>query len=264
MWGQGQVFTKKMRLQGYDTKITKVVLSGEGMMDSALKKAVMSAWEISSFEFCSEAEYQALKTNPSYYFLNYELQPEPDSLATLVNLVFHKGGTDNQQTLDAAFMVARLPVAYLSDGIVPGRNLNFVQAYIEIIQDYTVTYATLGHGSNSQSSFYLKKHRQNKKYYFSGLDLSGDISEGTKKKNFGGNTFEVLEDEKARIYNDRTPNAVVGIAIVPPDKSSRASCYKLMIGADDHQLYFYARHKIKTEQDFGFLPLDISIIARKR
>ena len=66
---QAKVYTKKVKLSDFPTKTTKVVLTGNDMLDNPLKNEVARRWHISPYEFCTIAEYDSIKTSPDYYFL---------------------------------------------------------------------------------------------------------------------------------------------------------------------------------------------------
>ncbi|MBQ5410254.1 MAG: hypothetical protein IIU20_00600, partial [Bacteroidales bacterium] len=67
--GQAQVYTRKEKLKDFTAKTTKVVLSGEEFLDEALKESVASTWTLSPYEFCTNEEFQKLKTSDNFYFL---------------------------------------------------------------------------------------------------------------------------------------------------------------------------------------------------
>ena len=72
--GQAKIMTKKFRLSDFTDRVTKVVLSGNEMMDSALKMEVSERWTVSPFEFCTAGEFAALKQSDRYYFLLVTMQ----------------------------------------------------------------------------------------------------------------------------------------------------------------------------------------------
>ena len=68
-WGQAQINTKKMKINDFTQKVTKVVLSGNEFMDSALQNEVAAIWRVSPYEFCTHEEFTSLMTSDEYYFL---------------------------------------------------------------------------------------------------------------------------------------------------------------------------------------------------
>ena len=73
--GQGQVYTRKARLEDFSTRTTKIVLSGLPMFDIVLKEEVSSRWRISPYEFCTFKEYERYKNRNLYYFMRFGFRP---------------------------------------------------------------------------------------------------------------------------------------------------------------------------------------------
>ena len=63
MAAQAQITTKKVKIEDFTEKVTKVVLSGNMFYDSTLKEAVREHWTISPYEFCSIEDFQEMKTD---------------------------------------------------------------------------------------------------------------------------------------------------------------------------------------------------------
>lgn len=91
--GQAQITTRREKLKDFTSKTTKVVLTGDEFLDEALKESVASTWTVSPYEFCTNEEFQGIKTNDNFYFLmvvkgQFRRESEPGiDLLTLV-----KGG----------------------------------------------------------------------------------------------------------------------------------------------------------------------------
>ena len=63
---QGRVTTRKYLFSDFQNKITKVVMSGNDVLDGALRQAVVDLWTASPFEFCPMTEYETLKKGTWY------------------------------------------------------------------------------------------------------------------------------------------------------------------------------------------------------
>ena len=57
MAAQAQITTKKVKIEDFSEKVTKIVLSGNMFYDSTLKEAVREHWTISPYEFCSLSDF---------------------------------------------------------------------------------------------------------------------------------------------------------------------------------------------------------------
>ena len=62
LFGQGKVKTRKYLLSDFTDKITKVVLPGNGILESALRQEVTDRWTASPFEFCTLEEFEQKKS----------------------------------------------------------------------------------------------------------------------------------------------------------------------------------------------------------
>ena len=69
LFGQAQIYTRKEKLKDMTAKTAKVVLTGDEIFDEALKQAVTTSWTLSPYEFCSNEEFQKIKTDSKFYFL---------------------------------------------------------------------------------------------------------------------------------------------------------------------------------------------------
>lgn len=124
-FGQARIYTRKARLADLPVKTTKVVLSGEALLSSALRTAVISQWRVSAYEFCTAAEYEALKGDSNYYFL----YPAAEDTGTAV-LVFAKGGVEKSDNLmKEAFEVVRMPI---------GEEYRHMESFLNIIQAFAM------------------------------------------------------------------------------------------------------------------------------
>ena len=92
LFGQAQIYTRKEKLKDITTKTVKVVMTGDEILDEALKQSVTSTWTMSPFEFCTQEEFNKIKSDSKFYFLivvkgqqRKESEPGID-LLTMVNL----------------------------------------------------------------------------------------------------------------------------------------------------------------------------------
>ena len=69
LFAQGQVSTRKHRLADFTDKMTLVVLTGDEVLNAALRQEVPYIWTSSTFEFCTLEKFEKVKTQDKYYFL---------------------------------------------------------------------------------------------------------------------------------------------------------------------------------------------------
>ena len=259
MNGQARLNTKKIRIADFSSRTTKVVLGGNGLTDTALKEAVSAGWRISPFEFCSGEDYLKLKDDPDQYFLLLARSGEAkySGLLTLTLMKGGKYGTDN--TSNRPVDIASLP--FRSTEFPSGREMAMLPALLDIIQDYTSKALESDKAGYKGFDIYSKtSDRNGRRILFS----EGDVEPGTLDTEAFKYVFIVEEDEADQAIIDGTPGTLVSFVVAPfsPGKGSR--CYKMVIDARTHELYYFSHHRVSAGKWAGFLKKDIRKVTAKR
>ena len=265
-WGQAQINTKKVKIGDFTQKITKVVLSGNEFMDSALKDEVTARWRISPYEFCSLEEFDSMKTSEDYYFLIITNgQFKKDSSPTIQFLTLVKGGKGADESIDGMLEVVSMPIA---SALFPsGREIVFLPAFLDIIQGYTLdsmekdTNAYGGLGNYSGNIMHSDDHR----IVLSRDDLaipSESLEDGSIKLDEGMSVAE--EEEVDELMLENAENTIVSYVVAPFEPQPGAYCYKMLIDTQTHKLYYYKRHRISSKAGAGFLKDDLKRIYAVR
>lgn len=218
--GQGKFYTAKERFQNYENKITKVVLPGNVVLDKIIQQEVSSLWQVTPYEFCTDAEYEELKKNPRYFFLRLvTLLDSGNRDSGVVCLSLSKGGSGNRQSRDAAAEFIKLPVASSVSRLTPLETACF-PAYISIVQQYIRDAAESERIANVGLKSYAFRIRKAK-------DMKV--------------AFEPLES--LQLLQECAPNGAVALVIAPQDAGSKSYYYHMIIGTMDMSLYYFARKK---------------------
>ena len=261
-WGQAQINTKKVKLSDFTQKVTKVVLSGNEFIDSAFKDEVTARWRISPYEFCSLEEFNLLKTNSDFYFLLLTNgQFKKDLSPTIQFLTLVKGGDGAYKGIDEMLEVVSMPIA--SAQFPSGREIVFLPACLDIIQGYTLdsmekdsnAYGGLGNYSGNISQA-------------EGLDIvisKDDIAESAVIPEDKGDRVAVMDVEDAdELMLTNASNTIVSYVVAPFEPQPGAFCYKMLIDAQTHKLYYFKRHRISAKAGAGFLTEDLKRIYSVR
>ena len=243
-----------------------MVLSGSELQNEALRESVASHWDLSPYEFCSFEEFNALKTNPNYYFLlivKERFRKESDPCINVLTLV--KGGSGAGKSIDDMLEVVSFPLC--SSDAPSGRELILLPAFLEIIQDHTAGLTDTELKAYSGLGNYNKHIRalKNRRIHFCEEDLAPQIG----RKLTGSLDEDILledEDTVDEVFSRGTFNAVVSYVVAPEDPVNGSVCYKMLIGADTHELYYFKKHRISARRGKGFLASDLKAIegVRKR
>lgn len=230
-FGQGKIYTRKLRLADFPTKTTKVVLEGNSFLELTLREEIAVHWRISPFEFCDQEEYARLRSSSDYYFLTL-IQEEGLAYLTLA-----KGGREGEKDqLKQAFEVIRMPMACIDDPT--GRELVFMGAFLDIIQHF------------------VEQAMLSDKVAYGGLEASNGL-------HLKGKTVYLDPDAADEAYLQEKPDALLAITIAPEEVSFKTVCYRMLISADTHELFFFDKHRYKGPADGHFTDADTRRFARR-
>lgn len=223
---EGKVYTRRMKMEDLPTRMLKVVLTGSEAMDRTLQREIASRWMLSTYEFCSESDYQARKEDNSYYFLRIR------NVDRVAFLTFSKGGKkDDADTFKRPFDIISIPVA--PEVTTDMTYFDFFPAYIDIIQQFTSE--AMASDTKAYSSLRV-------------FNIS----------NLSGKSASVESNAKSAEWMRKgEPDTVVGVVIAPTDPKDGETCYKMLISTDTHELYMYRTHKISGRTPASFLRSDL-------
>ena len=263
LFGQAQIYTRKEKLKDITAKTTKVVLSGDEMLDEAIKESVAASWTMSPYEFCTGEEFEKIKTSDKFYFLlvvkgqqRKEAEPGIDML-TLV-----KGGEGASKSINDMLEVVTFPLRSASEP--SGREFILLPAFLNIIQEHAQGLLSSEVKAYSTLSAEDTKKLAIKRIYFSKDDFAPQVD----NKNIESLDEDIIveddEEDVDKVFTDGTYNAVISYVVAPSEPVSGSVCYKLLIGADNHKLYWYKKHKISARSGRGFLAGDLRTINQLR
>ena len=257
---QAQITTKKVKIEDFTQKVTKVVLNGNPFYDTSFKDEVAARWRISPYEFCTLDEFEALKGNNAYYFLiltQGQFRKETSPGLQFISLV--KGGQGAEKGIGDMLEVVSLPFA--SAEYPSGRELIFLPAFLDIIQNHTLEAMENdfnAYGGLSNTAQKLGK-AGNMDIVISEDDLNSLASE-IMTDNEG---MIVTDEDDADSYMlDEVAGTLVSYVVAPSEPVKGSFCYKMLIDAQTHELYYYRKHKISPKAGVGFLPEDIERITK--
>ena len=259
---QAQITTKKVKIEDFTQKVTKVVLNGNPFYDTSFKDEVAARWRISPYEFCTLEEFEGLKGNDSYYFLiltQGQFRKETAPGLQFISLV--KGGQGAEKGIGDMLEVVSLPFA--SAEYPSGRELIFLPAFLDIIQNHTLEAMENdfnAYGGLSNTAQKLGK-AGNMDIVISEDDLNSLVSE--EMTDSEGMTI-TDEDDADSYMLDEVSGTLVSYVVAPSEPVKGSFCYKMLIDAQTHELYYYRKHKISPKAGVGFLPEDIERINKAR
>lgn len=260
---QAQILTKKVKISDFTEKVTKIVLTGNDFFDLSLQDEVKARWRVSPYEFCTWEEFMNDRNSSDYYFLlttSGQFKKETEPALDMFSLV--KGGTG--ATINSMMEVMFLPFASAEDP--SGREFVFLPVLLDIIQDHTLKsmekdmngYVGLsGYSTNMTRTGHMQ-------IVFSEDDLNSEITREYMDINFDSDIVVTDEDTADIHIFENTPNTLVSYVVAPTNGNIGSYCYKMLINAQTHEIYYFSRHKISKKYGVGFLTEDIKRINSYR
>lgn len=265
MHAQAQITTKNEKIEDFPEKTTKIVLSGQEFFDAALKEEVMTRWNVSPFEFCTMDDFNRLKSDSDYYFLvplKGQFRRESEPSIEMLSLL--KGGDGADKSLDKMLEIVSIPVR--AARYPSGREFIFLSALLDIIQEYVI-YA-LDRGINAYSTLADAAEDISRaggmRIIFSEGDLSPKVTEEIRELYFRDGVAAADEEIADDFMLNNVPNTLISYTVAPSDPVPGSYCYKMLIDAGTHRLYYYRKQRIGRNSGPGFQPDDIMRITSGR
>ena len=263
--GQAQITTKKAKIADFPNKVTKVVMPGNAFYDGAFQEVISSRWRVSPFEFCSLSEFDKLKGSDQYYFMMLtqgQFKNENEPGLQFITLI--KGGADAAKGIDSMLEVVTVPFA--AADFPSGRELIYLPALIDIIQNYTMSsiekdFSNLG-GLSAYATNLTKANKM--EIVFAEDDLSNEITDADKAAMAEKNISITDSEEVDALADGKGSNTLVSYTVAPEEPVAGSFCYKMLIDTNTHELYYFRKHKISKKLSKGFLSEDIKRITAFR
>ena len=264
---QGRINTKRFRIKDFPEKVTKIVIAGQDIMQSALSQEALDRWSVSAYELCTPEEFEALKTSSDYYFLLLTDGINRGGISSgLCYLTLVKGGPEASKGIGAMTEVVSLPVCSSTDA--DGREITFMGALVEIVQEYALKAIESEYNSYVGLCIFnrinLRKDGWHKIIHFSEDDFDPAFSESDRKKYTGQSVVIEPGADVDDIFTAGTADALVSYVVAPERAGGDACVYKMLIEAGTGKLFYFHKEKIRPGRTHGFNEADLKRINRLR
>ena len=258
-------FPSKDEIKQFDASTTCVVLEDDAFSayNSVVKDAVGKFWKITPYEFIDVATFNVRRTDPKYSFIvltqtNFE-KDKSGGLFNFINLLQGKRVSKLSENPE----ICAVPLSFAGEDDLEysyklGAILAFMQKHARMIsEDPSLT-------GRKYLKFYNKfiPDLKNKIILVSQEDLSPEISTIDKiKEIYPGKIRIVGDDDIAKAIADKAPETVVLHKVGPKGENKGGYCFKMLIGTDDANMYYYHQHVIDKSNPDGLLPADLKRMA---
>ena len=229
-----------------------------------IKEAVKNFWNITPYEFIETKEFNVKRLDPAYSFIVLtETNFDKDKSGSVFNFINLLQGKKVNKLAEVPEICA-IPLSFAGEddieyGYKLGAILSFIQKHAKLIsEDPSLT-----------GRKYLKYYNKfvpevSKKTILVKIeDLSPEISTiGSIKAIYPYDIKIVTEDEIIDAIAKKTPNTLVLHKVGPVGEWKTGYCFKMLIGADDANMYYYSQHTIDEKNPNGLLESDLKRLSR--
>jgi hypothetical protein len=229
-----------------------------------IKEAVKKYWTLTPYQLITVQEFNKMRRDPAYSFIvltqtNYE----KDKANTLYNFLNLLQGKDVSK-LGELPEICAIPLSFAGEDDYDynykfGAILLFMQKHAQMISaDPSLT-----------GRKYLKYYNDNipkvagKKILIKEEDLAPEISTIDKIKAIYNHDVEIVtEEDIVKAIQDKAPNTLILHKVGPREEKNAGLCFKMLIGTDDSDMYYYHQHKISKSDPNGLLADDLKRLSK--
>jgi hypothetical protein len=222
-------------------------------------------WKVTPYEFIDTKEFNLRNSKKEYSFIvltetNYQ-KDKTKSVYKFINLLLGK----NVEKLGELPEICAVPLSYSGEddieyGYKLGAILEFMQKHAELIMT----------DPSKTGRKYLKYYNENipkvagRKILFKEEDLAPEISTPEAiNKYFSGQVEIVTEEEIVKAIETKAPGTLILHKVAPVgERKNEGYCFKMLIGTDDAEMYYYDMHSIDKSNPNGFLPADLKKLSK--
>lgn len=259
-------FPSKDEIKQFTASKTCVVLEDNpfSSYNSFIKESVKAFWKVTPYEFIETKEFNVRRLDPAYSFIvltqtNFE-KDKTNGLFTFINLLQGK----DVKKLGEMPEICAVPLSFAGEDDLEysyklGAILSFMQKHAQMIaEDPSLT-----------GRKYLKYYNkfipdvQTKTILVKEEDLSPEIASIEKINAIYTNKIEIVSEEDiVKAIENKTPNTVILHKVGPVGNRNSGYCFKMLIGTDDANMYYYHQHMIDKSNPNGLLPADLKRLSK--
>jgi hypothetical protein len=259
-------FPDKDEIKQFAASRTCVVLEDNqfSSFNSYIKAAMKEYWKITPYEFIGVKDFNVRRLKPEYSFIMLtETNFDKDKSNSLFNFINLLQGKDVNK-LGEMPEICAVPLSFAGEddfeyGYKLGAILSFMQKHAQLIME----------DPSKTGRKYLKFYNENipdvmkKTILVMQEDLAPDIGSIERIKAIYSNKIEIVsEDEIVKAIENKTPETVILHKVGPVGDHREGYCFKMLIGTDDANMYYYSVHRVDKSNPNGFLPADLKRLAR--
>lgn len=254
---QAQLETKKFKISDLPEHTMEIVLTSNAMLDAVLRSEIPDIWNLSTYEFCTEEQFQARKKSERFYFLLitdsiFNRQKE----ARIRSLTLFKGSPQaTGEGTEGMYRIATIP--FCGIGSEGDRAPAYLPALVDILQKQVGNF--LEHEFNIGDMVRVTPSRMLGGWEKTVAIAKCDI-QAQAEKAAGGNI--IIEDEENidGYMRNGDQDHLVGYVVYPSQTDGESVYFVMVIDPCERELYYFRKYSVRGNGKPGFTKGDIQAI----
>lgn len=246
---------------------TFVVLDDNVMSDFnlAIEKTMKQEWSVTPVDFISRKEFESKRLDPSYSFLltttvTYE-KDKTKARYTYLSLLMGKEKSKVNTMPD----LISIPLAYTS--VVDQKYVYKLNAFVRFVLKHVELMKSEPKLISKTPLVYYNKNiksLKDKTLYLIKEELNKDLqSEAAVAKIYPHKFKFVTEADVAKAIRERAKDVVFLHKVGPEVAKYNTRCFKIVMGADDSEIYYFDYHNIDKKSPDRLLAADLKKMGKK-
>ena len=231
-----------------------------------IRAAIETYWNITPYEFIDTDEFDIRRRDPAFSFIILtQTSYDRDKAGTRYNYLNLLQGK-NVGGISEMPEICAIPLSFADDDEYDysykfGAVLFFMQNHAKMISENP---SLTGRRYLRYYNINMPKIKQ-KTILVAENDLAPAISTIDRIRAVYPHRIEIVDEEAIeKAIKEKTPNTLVFHKVGPGQSRNAGLTFKMLIGTDDSDMYYYNQHTIARSRPDGLLPDDLRRIARAR
>jgi hypothetical protein len=230
-----------------------------------IRRSVETYWNVTPYEFISVDEFEQRRRDPAYSFIMLtQTSFDRDKAGTWYNFLNLLQGK-RVAAIGEMPEICAIPLSFADDddeidySYKLGAILFFIQNHAKMISENP---SLTGRRYLRYYNINTPKVKQ-KTVLVSQGDLSPALSTINQIRAIYPHKIEIVSEEAImKAIEEKTPNTLILHKVGPGQNRNAGLCFKMLIGTDDSDMYYYHQHRITRANPNGLLPADLKSMRK--
>lgn len=259
-FAQAKLETKKYMVSDLCEKTMEIVLTGNDTLDTALRDRIQDLWHISSFEFCTKAQWEERKKSDEFYFMILEEGDRNEGKSGIRYLSVFKGNDKAGKGVEGLNKIATVP--FIGVGSPAGKAEAFLPALASILQSH-ISFI-LSREFNIGSIVRVNPSESMKKWGKPVIVSRNDLADTTLTAYDTGKVIVSDDEHVSSVMKSMDDECLAGYSICSPDEGNGSVCWTMVIDPQSCELLYLRKRMAGKGSPAGFTYSQLKELARRQ